>query len=102
MLPLLGKGFKFGKQIVDLVSDISKARRIICIAHEDCMIYKEHKILEWALSKAGMNIKDIQLKHLKEAGSTFELWFPGTEIQLYYADVEKQGDNDVVVFKEVA
>lgn len=101
MLPLMGKGFKLGKQMIEFVSDISKIKRIICIAHEDCMMYKEHKILEWALSKAGKNIKDIQLQHLKEAGSTFEVWFPGAEIQLYYADVEKRGDNDVVFFKEV-
>lgn len=101
MLPLMGKGFKFGKQIIEFVSDLSKARRIICIAHEDCMMYKEHKILDWALSKVGKNIKEIQFKHLKEAGSTFEVWFPGAEIQLYYADVEKQGDGEFVVFKEV-
>ena len=104
LVPLVGFAHKILKGWLDDLLQVTRFRRILCIAHEDCTAYQktESKILSRVLEIAtGGTVRDKQLKHLRDAKATFETWFPGVPVELYYAETRSgaDGGRSVAFFK---
>jgi len=95
LLPLVGFAHKLVKGWLDTLLGKIRPKRIICIAHEDCAAYQMtgNAILNFMFQHTtGGTVQDLQRKHLKDAKVTFETWFPGVAVDIYYAEVVAEPD----------
>jgi hypothetical protein len=66
--------------------------RIVLVAHEECLIYDS--IGAW--KDQPEIVRELQLKHLRQARDVLKEWFPKTEVQIYYG--EKLGETQLRFF----
>ena len=57
-------------------------RRVVLVAHSECLIYDSIAAWQDDLER----VKRHQHEHLVAARRAIERWFPGAEVELYYAD----------------
>jgi len=84
---LLPKFAKTGMQSLKFLIRRSGANRIILIAHDDCLFFKEQ--LQFFFTEADLNGK--QLANLKRARPVLLEWFPRTRVELYFSDADPAG-----------
>ena len=107
-LPLVGMAFKPMKPLLDLIVRMLKPRRIVCVAHEDCAAYHQagskNPVLNAIIHGTREAVHDIQHRHLRNARSTFHVWYPGIAVEVYYADIAPEaGDGSRhVVFTKIS
>ena len=105
LLPLVGFAHKLVKGWLDTLLGKIRPKRIVCIAHEDCAAYQTtgNAILNFMFQTATHGtVQDLQRKHLKDAKVTFETWFHGVAVDIYYAEVTSEPDGSKrVTFNKV-
>ncbi len=84
---LLPKFAKVGLQSVKFLVTRSGANRIILIAHDDCLYFKE--ILQFFFTEPDLHGK--QLANLKRARRVLLEWFPRARVELYFAGADSTG-----------
>lgn len=84
---LLPKFAKVGLQSLKFLVTRSGANRIILIAHDDCLYFKE--VLQFFFTEPDLNGK--QLANLKRARRVLLEWFPGARVELYFAGADSTG-----------
>ena len=105
LLPLVGFAHKLVKGWLEMLLGKIRPKRIICIAHEDCAAYQTtgNTILNFVFqTTTGGTVQDLQRKHLRDARVTFQTWFPGVSVDIYYAKVTAEPDGSKrVIFNKV-
>jgi hypothetical protein len=84
---LLPKFAKVGMQSLKFLVRRSGANRIVLIAHDDCLYFKEH--LQYFFNERDLNEK--QLANLRRARRVLLEWFPGARVELYFGDADSVG-----------
>jgi hypothetical protein len=87
MADFLPKFAKVGMQSVKFLLTRTGANRIILIAHDDCLYFKE--ILQFFFTEPDLHGK--QLANLKRARRVLLEWFPGARVELYFAGADSAG-----------
>ena len=83
----LPKFAKVGMQSLKFLVRRSGANRIILIAHDDCLYFKE--ILQFFFTEPDVNGK--QIANLKRARGVLLEWFPRARVELYFAGADSSG-----------
>jgi len=84
---LLPKFAKVGMQSVKFLVRRTGTDRIILIAHDDCLYFKE--ILQFFFTEPDLHEK--QLANLKRARRVLVEWFPRARVELYFAGADSTG-----------
>ena len=84
---MLPKFAKVGLQSVKFLVTRTGANRIILIAHDDCLYFKE--VLQFFFTEPDLNGK--QLANLKRARRVLLEWFPRARVELYFAGADSTG-----------
>lgn len=84
---LLPKFAKVGLQSLKFLIRRTGANRIILIAHDDCLYFKEY--LQFYLPERDLNEK--QLTNLRRARGVLLDWFPQARVELYFTDADSAG-----------
>lgn len=84
---LLPKFAKVGLQSLKFLVTRSGANRIILIAHDDCLYFKE--VLQFFFTEPDLHGK--QLANLKRARRVLVEWFPRARVELYFAGADRTG-----------
>jgi hypothetical protein len=84
---LLPKFAKVGMQSLKFLVRRSGANRIILIAHDDCLYFKE--MLQFFFTEPDLNGK--QLANLKRGRRVLLEWFPRARVELYFAGADSTG-----------
>lgn len=85
---LLPKFAKVGLQSLKFLVTRTGANRIILIAHDDCLYFKE--ILQFFFTEPDPHEK--QLSNLKRARRVLLEWFPRARVELYFAAAGATGE----------
>ena len=87
MEQLQPKFARVGLQSLKFLIKRSGARRIILVAHDDCLFFKEQ--LQHLFTEADFNRK--QIANLKRTRQVLLDWFPRSTVELYLADAFSDG-----------
>lgn len=87
MADLLPKLAKVGMQSLKFLVTRTGANRIVLIAHDDCLYFKE--VLQFFFTEPDLNEK--QLANLKRARRVLLEWFPRARVELYFAGADSTG-----------
>lgn len=77
------KEFDVSRESLTLLVELHHLQRILVIAHEDCGFYRQHN--------PSLKPDEICLKEhddLRTAREVLLKWFPGVEVDLYYAGIK--------------
>ena len=102
MVAAIGFLSKAAGRLVAKALELTGARDVICIAHEDCGAYKAGKVeLVGKVTRrlAGSSLQEIQRDHLLKAARTIQFSLDGVNVRTFYADVV--GEDSRVHFSEV-
>ncbi len=88
---------KAGRRWVKFLTRQFNVRQIICLAHEDCLWYKEITVGPLAISL----LKDRQMSDLRRVRLVLQEMFPKIAVRMFYADVREDNKAPLVEFTEV-
>jgi carbonic anhydrase-like protein len=95
LFDLVPKDFNFFRRRLEALVEAHGTRRIIAIAHQDCVWYKERKILPIRIDLRGRQIADLQ-----RVAARLRETLPDLTIETYFARLEGK-DPQRVVFEAV-
>jgi hypothetical protein len=106
VLPLVGLAHKLVKGWLDELVDVAHVKRVVLVGHEDCAAYLKTngKVLNFVLRAFSRpSVRELQVKHLREARGSFAVWFPGVAVECWYAEVRpaEDGSGQRVAFVRV-
>ena len=88
---------KAGRRWVKFLTRQLNIRKIICLAHEDCLWYREISVGPLAISL----LKDRQMSDLRRVRLVLQEMFPKIAVRMFYADVKEEKKTAFVEFTEV-
>ena len=88
---------KAGRRWVKFLTRGFNIRQIICLAHEDCLWYKEIIVGPLTISL----LKDRQVGDLRKVRLVLQEMFPRVAVRMFYANVKEENKASFVEFTEV-